>query len=101
MVRDETYRIGYEALRNACVHSRAGRIDVALEYGHDLTLRVATTAPASSPTCSRDGKDGHFGLRGMRERAERIGARFTLVSGVGSGTVVTLIVPGRIAFRPA
>jgi signal transduction histidine kinase len=35
----------------------------------------------------------------MRERAERIGAKFTLVSAPGTGTVVTLIVPGRIVFR--
>ena len=45
------------------------------------------------------GKEGHFGLRGMRERAERIGSKFTLISSADSGTLITLIVPGRIAFR--
>jgi len=38
-------------------------------------------------------------LRGMRERAERIGSKFTLVSSPDSGTVLTLVGPGRIAFR--
>jgi signal transduction histidine kinase len=40
-------------------------------------------------------------LRGMRERAERIGSKFTLVSSQWSGTVITLVVPGRIAFHIA
>jgi nitrate/nitrite-specific signal transduction histidine kinase len=46
-----------------------------------------------------NGKEGHFGLPGMRERAERIGGKFTLVSSPGSGTIITLVVPGRIIFR--
>jgi nitrate/nitrite-specific signal transduction histidine kinase len=44
-------------------------------------------------------KEGHFGLRGMRERAARIGGKFTLASSPGSGTTITLAVPGSIAFR--
>ena len=47
------------------------------------------------------GKEGHFGLHGMRERAERIGAKFTMAGGPGTGTAITLIVPGRIGFRSA
>jgi signal transduction histidine kinase len=98
VVRDEVYRIGYEAIRNACVHARATRIDVALEYGHDLTLRIRDNGVGIEPTVVARGKDGHVGLRGMRERAERIGAAFTLESGAEKGTAITLIVPGRIAF---
>jgi signal transduction histidine kinase len=45
------------------------------------------------------GKEGHFGLRGMRERADRIGAKFTLMSTPGTGTAITLTVPGRSVFR--
>ncbi|MDQ5850011.1 MAG: ATP-binding protein, partial [Pseudomonadota bacterium] len=99
VVRDEAYRIGYEAIRNACVHSGASRIDVSLEYGHDLTLRISDSGVGIDPAVMEAGKEGHFGLRGMRERAERIGAKVTLVSGAGKGTVITLIVPGRIVFR--
>ncbi len=40
-VRDEIYRIGYEAIRNACMHSRASQLEVELRYAHDLTLRVS------------------------------------------------------------
>jgi signal transduction histidine kinase/ligand-binding sensor domain-containing protein len=99
MVRDEVYRIGYEAIRNACRHAQGSRIEVALEYGHDLMLRVSDNGVGIAAAVIESGKEGHFGLRGMRERAERIGAKFTLVSAPGTGTVVTLIVPGRIVFR--
>jgi len=99
VVRDEIYRIGYEAIRNACAHSGAGKLEVMLEYAHDLTLRVSDNGIGIDSAVIEQGKEGHFGLRGMRERAERIGAKFTLVSSQNSGTVITLVVPGRIAFR--
>jgi signal transduction histidine kinase len=98
VVRDEVYRIGYEAIRNACVHSHASRIDVALEYGHDLTLRISDNGIGIDGAVTETGREGHFGLRGMRERAERIGAKFTLVSGPQTGTAIALVVPSRIAF---
>lgn len=101
VVRDEIYRIGYEAIRNSCTHSGGNRVDVTLKYGHDLTLSVSDNGVGIDPDVVESGKDGHFGLRGMRERAERIGSKFTLVSSPGSGTVITLVVPGRIAFRTA
>jgi signal transduction histidine kinase len=45
------------------------------------------------------GKEGHFGLLGMRERAARLRAKLTFSSPGGSGTLVELIVPEKIAFR--
>ena len=101
VVRDEVYRIGYEAIRNACAHSGADHLEVRLEYAHDLKLLVSDNGAGIEAEVIEKGKDGHFGLRGMRERAERIGSKFSLVSAPGSGTVVTLVVPGRIAFRIA
>ena len=100
MVRDEIYRIGYETIRNACVHARARRIDVAFEYGHDLALRISDDGIGIDASVIDTGREGHFGLRGMREHAERIGAEFRLASGPKTGTTITitLIVPGRIAF---
>jgi nitrate/nitrite-specific signal transduction histidine kinase len=44
-------------------------------------------------------RPGHFGLRGMRERAERIGGRLTVTSRAGDGTEVALVVPRRAAYR--
>jgi ligand-binding sensor domain-containing protein/signal transduction histidine kinase len=99
VVRDEIYRIGYEAIRNSCAHSGGDRLTVTLEYAHDLTLHVSDNGAGINPEVVEKGKEGHFGLRGMRERAERIGSKFTLVSSAGSGTAITLVVPGRLAFN--
>lgn len=72
VVRDEVFRIGYEAIRNACVHSRGSRIKVELTYAHDLTVRVEDNGVGIDCAVLDQGKDGHFGLQGMRERAARI-----------------------------
>jgi signal transduction histidine kinase len=99
IVRDEVYRIGYEAIRNALVHSAATRLEVELRYAQDLAVRVSDNGVGIDAAISENGKDGHFGLPGMRERAARIGGKFTLVSSAASGTEVTVVVPGSIVFR--
>jgi signal transduction histidine kinase len=85
IVRDEIYRIGYEAIRNACAHSSANQLEVELTYGQDLSLRVADNGVGIDPDVADRGKDGHFGLQGMRERAARIGAKLTLASSSALG----------------
>src|SRR5882762_1343935 len=99
IVRDEIYRIGYEAIRNACTHSGASRLEVELRYAKDVALRVSDNGTGIDPALADRAKDGHFGLQGMRERAARIGGKFTLGSSSNSGTEVRLIVPGGICFR--
>ncbi len=101
VVRDDLYRIGYEAIRNACVHSRGARLDIALTFGHDVTLRVADDGVGMESALAEQGKEGHFGLRGMRERAARIGATLTVNSAPTSGTAIVVTVPGRVIFRKA
>jgi len=99
VVGDEIYRIGYEAIRNACMHSEASQLDVELIYAHDLILRVSDNGKGIDPAIVDKGKDGHFGLQGMRERAARIGGNLTLGSSLQTGTRIRLIVPGNIVFR--
>jgi signal transduction histidine kinase len=99
IVRDEIYRIGYEAIRNACTHSGASRLEIELRYARDLTLRVDDNGTGIDPAMVATAKNGHFGLQGMRERAARIGGKLTLVSSSNSGTEIKLVVPGRIIFR--
>jgi signal transduction histidine kinase len=99
VVRDEVYRIGYEAIRNACRHSHGSRLNVELIYSQDLTLRVADNGVGIDPMSAERGREGHYGIQGMRERAERIAAKLTIMSTTGSGTQVTVLVPGRIIFR--
>jgi signal transduction histidine kinase len=98
VVRDEVYRIGYEAIRNACAHSGAGRLEVELKYAHELAVRVSDNGAGIDPADLEKGKEGHFGLPGMRERAGRIGAKLSLVSSAAGGTEITIVVPGSIVF---
>ena len=101
VVRDEVYRIGYEAIRNAYTHSHANHLEIALGYGRDLTLRVADDGIGMDPPTAEHGKDGHFGLSGMRERASRIGATLSVTSTPGAGTAIVVTVPGRAIFSTA
>ena len=99
IVRDEVYRIGYEAIRNSIVHSHATRLHVELRYQQDLCLRVKDNGVGIDSVVLSEGKNEHFGLQGMRERAARIGGKLTLVSSAMSGTEVVITVPGSIVFR--
>jgi signal transduction histidine kinase/ligand-binding sensor domain-containing protein len=101
IVRDEVYRIGYEAIRNACAHSGGSRVDVGLSYLDDLVLRVSDNGKGINTDLAEKGKGDHFGLTGMYERAARLDARLTISGSSGAGTEVQLVVPGRIAFHQA
>jgi signal transduction histidine kinase/ligand-binding sensor domain-containing protein len=96
IVRDELYRIGYEAIRNACAHSTGSRLEVTLQYAQDLSLRVRDNGVGIDQHVLDQGRSGHFGLQGMRERAARIGGRLTVLTSADSGTEVNVVVPGNI-----
>ena len=75
VIRDEVYRIGREALVNAFRHSRASRIEVELEYAAKrFRIVVRDNGCGIDPQVLHSGRDGHWGLPGIRERAERVGA---------------------------
>ncbi len=99
VIRDEVYSIGREALVNAFRHSGAGRVKVELEYAAKY-LRVMVRDDGCGIDChvQESGRDGHWGLSGMRERAQKIGAKLKVLSRTGAGTEVDLRVPGDIAF---
>jgi signal transduction histidine kinase/ligand-binding sensor domain-containing protein len=105
ILRDEVYRVAGEALRNAFRHADAGRIEVEIRYDERVfRLRVRDDGKGINPNLlADDGRAGHFGLRGMRERAKRVGGKLTVWSELGSGTEVELRVPASHAytrFRP-
>jgi signal transduction histidine kinase len=99
ILRDDIYRIAREALRNAFRHAQASRIEADITYGERLLrLRVRDDGKGVDPKLLDAGRDGHWGLPGMRERAQQIGAQLDIWSEVGAGTEVELRIPGSIAY---
>jgi len=97
-MRDELYRIGREAIFNAYRHSQAKHIEAEIKY-RTAELRIAVRDDGCGIDPKLLERNGHWGLRGMRERAERVGARLRILSKVALGTEVELCVPGRVAFE--
>jgi signal transduction histidine kinase len=100
MLRDEIYKIAAEALRNAFQHARAGRVDVEIGYEDELfRMRVRDDGKGiDAAVLSGQAGAGHFGLRGMRERATLMAAKLTVWSEVDAGTEVELRLPANIAY---
>jgi signal transduction histidine kinase/ligand-binding sensor domain-containing protein len=100
ILRDEVYRIAREAILNAFRHARARNIEVELNYATDaFRLFVRDDGNGIDSKLLETGRDGHWGLVGMRERAERIGAQLHVFSRVSAGTEIELDVPAKVAFR--
>jgi signal transduction histidine kinase/ligand-binding sensor domain-containing protein len=99
-VRDEIYRIGGEALANAFRHANASAVETVLEYGRDhFRLLVRDDGQGIDPEVLKAGREGHFGLSGLRERAAKIGARLKVRTAAGAGTEIDLLVPAGAAFE--
>jgi signal transduction histidine kinase/ligand-binding sensor domain-containing protein len=100
IVRDEVYRIGVEALRNAIRHANAARIEVEIRYGEDqLRFRIRDNGKGINPVLlARENIPGHWGLRGMRERVKLVGGTFEVWSQLEIGTEVELNIPATTAY---
>ena len=99
LVRDEAYRIAGEALRNAIRHAEARHISIEIRYDRRLfRLRVLDDGKGIDEATVRQGHTGHFGLHGMRERAEIVRGRLEVWSKRETGTEIELSVPGAVAY---
>lgn len=99
-IRDEVYWIGREAPINSFRHSNAKNIEIEVQYGtKSLRVLVRDDGLGIDPDLLAAGRHRHWGLSGMRERAERIGSRLSLWSRPRCGTEVDLSVPARLAFH--
>jgi ligand-binding sensor domain-containing protein/signal transduction histidine kinase len=100
IIREESYCIGREALVNALTHSEGRNVEVEITYDpRQFRLRVRDDGRGIDPAVIEDGLPDHWGLRGMRERAQRIGAQLNLWSRPETGTEVELTVPGATAYQ--
>jgi len=99
--QDEICRIAREALWNAFTHAQARLIEAEIVYSRSmLRLCVRDDGIGIRPAVlDHGGSAGHWGLRGMRERAKRIGGQLEIWSRLGAGTEVELSVPGSIAYE--
>jgi signal transduction histidine kinase len=97
-IQAQIYLIGREALLNALHHSQATKIEVEVEYlPRRLRLLVRDNGCGIDSQVLRSGRESHWGLLGMRERAVGIGAKLRIWSGRGMGTELELSVSEEIA----
>jgi signal transduction histidine kinase len=91
-IEEELLRIGQEAVANAVRHAGATRIEVQLIYqAAQVSLRVEDDGRGFDP--QSNGAEGHYGLKGMQERAREIAATLELRSAPGEGTLVSVEAP--------
>jgi len=94
IVRDEVYRIASEAVRNAFRHSRAAQIEVNIHHDErQFRVRIRDNGKGMGPKVLDTGREGHYGLRGMHERAKVVGGKLAVWSQVDSGTETELTIP--------
>ena len=99
IIRDEIYRIAREALSNAFKHAHARHIEAEISYEpRAFRLRIRDDGSGIPAEVLDQGRKGHFGLPGIRERAKQIGAELTIWSRPDAGTEIDLSLAGTIAY---
>jgi signal transduction histidine kinase/ligand-binding sensor domain-containing protein len=100
IARDEIYKVAAEALRNAYRHGHASRVEVEIRYDKQhFRLRVRDDGRGIAPALLAGQEiEGHYGLRGMPERAALIGGKVAVWSEAGAGTEVELSIPARAVY---
>jgi signal transduction histidine kinase/ligand-binding sensor domain-containing protein len=99
LVRDEVFRIAREALANAFLHSGSSMIEVILEYGRSgFQLTVKDNGSGIPEKLLAEGRPGHWGLAGMRERAKNVKGSLNIRSDAFIGTEIRLQIPGHVAY---
>jgi ligand-binding sensor domain-containing protein/signal transduction histidine kinase len=101
IIREESYSVGREAIINAVRHSEGRNIEIEIIYdSQEFRLRIRDDGRGIDPdVLKKGGRDDHWGLQGMRERAARVGGHLNVWSRPGSGTEVELTVPAATAYR--
>jgi signal transduction histidine kinase/ligand-binding sensor domain-containing protein len=97
---EEVSSIAGEALYNIRQHAAATRVTVEIRFGSSFRLRLADDGVGIDlPVAANGGKEGHFGLVGMSERARKLRGSLAVRTSPEGGTEVVLTVPGSIAYK--
>ena len=101
MLQDELYRISREVIRNAFTHAFASHIEVEIRYDDDqLRVGIRDDGKGIDQKILEDGgRPGHWGISGIRERAQRIEAHLSFWTKAGAGTEVQITVRGALAYK--
>jgi signal transduction histidine kinase/ligand-binding sensor domain-containing protein len=102
IVQEELSEIGQEALRNAFQHAEATLVTAEICYANDVvTLRIVDNGKGyDEQQLQKSIQQGHWGMLGMRERAQNLGAKLIVVSKPDKGTWLELNVPAELAYPP-
>ena len=91
-VEQAVYRVAQEVLSNVARHADASQVSVALaRHNGQITLTIRDDGRGFDPA---EVEEGHYGLRGLRERAAMLGGTLVIDSHQQQGTTVTLAVGG-------
>jgi signal transduction histidine kinase len=94
IIEENFLRIAQEAVTNAVKHSGAKQLGIRLQFSPEKTgLHIADDGRGFAPENCPGPKDGHFGLQGIRERAERMGGEMRVASGPDAGTTLQVEIP--------
>ena len=101
IVEEEVGQMARELLRNAFQHARARQIEIEIHYDDQLfRVRVRDDGKGMDrDVMNHGGRAGHWGLTGLRERAQRIGAQLDFWSEVEAGTEIQITVPAAVAYK--
>jgi len=94
----ELMMIAREALYNAVLHGKPGRIELKVSFARSgLTLEVHDNGTGFDPEKIQPTQSLHYGLVGMKERVQAVGGRFQLESTLGKGTHLRIEIPRKVS----
>lgn len=100
MTGNDVMQVGRQAIANAVQHAHTRKIHVLLSYGERLfQIQVQDNGCGMDEETLSSSRPGHYGIAGMKERAERLGGSLSIRSVVGEGTEVNLSVPANLAYQ--
>ncbi|NYE59938.1 signal transduction histidine kinase/ligand-binding sensor domain-containing protein [Duganella sp. 1224] len=98
-VARELFQVVREAAANAARHSRAAHIDVVLDLATDAVHGAVSDDGVGIPAAvAVNGRAGHWGLTGMRERVANLGGELAIEARAGGGTVIRFAIPAGAAY---